>query len=42
MKGHVWDDCKKLKICDQCHASGHVIDDWFQLIGYPKNWKGKK
>lgn len=42
MRGHVKDDCNKLKRCSHCHASGHVVHECFQLIGYPENWKGKK
>lgn len=42
MKRHVRDNCNKLKKYDYCHATGHVLDDCFMLIGYPENFKGKK
>lgn len=42
MKVHVREGCNKLKKCDYCHATGHVKDECFKLIGYPENWNGKK
>ena len=42
MKGHDRANCNKLKKCDNCHATGHVKDNFYLLIGYPENFKGKK
>jgi len=42
MKGHVREDCNKLKKCDHCHTIGHVKENCYLLIGYPENFKGRK
>ncbi|KAG5627618.1 hypothetical protein H5410_012836 [Solanum commersonii] len=42
MKGHTRDDCNKLKHCTHCNMQGHTKEIYFQLIGYPPDWKGKK
>jgi len=28
--------------CSHCGYPGHLVDKWFQIIGYPPGWKGPK
>ncbi|KAH0657672.1 hypothetical protein KY289_026420 [Solanum tuberosum] len=42
MKGHTRVDCYKLQKCEHCLQKGHVKETCYKLIGYPKNFKGKK
>ena len=42
MKGHSKGECNELKKCDFCHKTGYVKEKYFQLIGYPVDYKGKR
>ena len=42
MKGHIREDCNKLKHYTHCNIQGNTKNICFQLIGYPSEWKGKK
>lgn len=42
MKGHLRVDCYKLVKCDSFHKTGHVMDDYYRLHGYPDDFKGTR
>lgn len=42
MKGYTRGECNKLKKCDFCHKTGYVKEKYFQLIGYPVDYKGNR
>lgn len=42
VRGHSRDNCFKLMRCDYCNLKGHLKENYYKLIGYLADLKGKK
>nr|XP_009797790.1 PREDICTED: uncharacterized protein LOC104244150 isoform X2 [Nicotiana sylvestris] len=41
-RGQVFRGMKQLLQCEHCHRKGHTKENYFKIIGCPKDFKGKK